>query len=76
MHMIKDYIPRFYTKKIHDKVYFLNDVCPLKEVRTYESEFNDGTNQWFEDKLTEILNKRTGCDKDLPDKEILLVFRL
>ena len=45
-------------------------------MRTYESEFVDQTNNWLEDKLSEILNKRHTTDIELPDKEMLLLFRL
>ena len=76
MHIVKDYIPRFSTAKVRDKVYFLNDCCPLKEIRAYESNFADSNSKWFEDKLSEVLNKRMGCDSEIDDKEILSVFRL
>lgn len=76
MFIIKDLIPKIYSNSINDKVYFLNDCCPLREVRNFDSEFDDQTNNWLQDKLSEILNKRTLQDQNLEDKECLMLFRL
>ena len=76
MFIIKDLIPKFYSNSISDKVYFLNDCCPVKEVRNYDSDFDDQTNNWLQDKLSEILNKRGLQDANLEDKEVLCLFRL
>ena len=59
-------------KKVNDKVYFLNDFVPNHQVTTFESDFTDKTNEWFEEKLSEILNKRHTVDYQNFDKEILL----